>query len=301
MDEKNTNLIQIASFNCRGMRNSIKRKNVFEWLRSSYRGIVLLQETHSCLSDEQKWSKEWKGKIIFSHGEYNARGVGVLIPDYLINDFTIINSTIDQNGRFIFLQCKIFNTDIILVNLYCPTKDKVLAQSNFYAEIKSILDKYSDYKILIGGDLNTYLNIGMDKKGGKPETQTKFSENINSLMEEYDLADIWRVRNPEHKIFTRRENSKCGLIQSRLDYWLASISLTYQIEDTFIKPGNSSDHSIIGLSINFSENAKRGKGYWKFNNDLLSDKKYIELVKGVIKNTKDTVHFEKHAMGISEM
>ena len=197
MNEKNTNRIHITSFNCRGMRYSIKLKNVFEWLRSSYRGILLLQETHSFLTDEQKWSKEWKGKIIFSHREYNARGAAILIPEHLINDFIIINSTIDQNGRYIFLQCKIFNSEIILVNLYCPTKDKVSAQENFYVEIKNILDKYSDQKLLLGGDLNTYLNIGMDKKGGKHESQTKFSENINSLIEEYDFLYKEKIQNAD--------------------------------------------------------------------------------------------------------
>lgn len=33
---------------------------------------------------------------------------------------------------------------------------------------------------------------------------------------------------------------------------------------------------------------ERGKGYWKFNNTLLKDKKYIEEVKRTIKEVKNT-------------
>ena len=99
------------------------------------KGIVFLQETHSCSRDEQKWKQEWKGEIIFEHGEYNARGVAILIPEYLVQDI-------------------IFNSEILLVNLYCPTKDKVQAQNTLYEEIRQILENYGEIKhFLIGRGL----------------------------------------------------------------------------------------------------------------------------------------------------
>ena len=55
----------------------------------------------------------------------------------------------------------------------------------------------------------------MDKKGGVIEKQTLYAEKLISLSEEYSLVDIWRVRNPTKKKFTRRENSKNGYIHSR--------------------------------------------------------------------------------------
>lgn len=142
MNNIDNKIINFASFNCRGIRNVVKRANIFEWLRESYKGIILLQETHSCPSDHNKWSKEWKGDIIFAHGEYNAKGVAILIPDNLTKDINIKNQIIDPNGRYIFLECKIFETEIIFCNLYIPTKDKREEQENFYFEIKSILEKY---------------------------------------------------------------------------------------------------------------------------------------------------------------
>ena len=44
------------------------------------------------------------------------------------------------------------------------------------------------------------------------------------------------------------------------------------------------DHCPIALHIDFS-NFKRGKGYWKFNNALLSDPDYVTVVKRTLRDT----------------
>ena len=43
------------------------------------------------------------------------------------------------------------------------------------------------------------------------------------------------------------------------------------------KPSILTDHLAVSMSINCST-YPRGKGYWKFNNTLLQDEKYIEMV-----------------------
>ena len=75
--------IRINSFNCRGLRNPTKRANIFTWLKQNYHGITFLQETHSAPTDLSKWQHEWGGKIYFSHGEFNSKGVAILIPKNL--------------------------------------------------------------------------------------------------------------------------------------------------------------------------------------------------------------------------
>ena len=39
-----------------------------------------------------------------------------------------------------------------------------------------------------------------------------------------------------------------------------------------------SDHSIPSIELDF-RNFERGRGYWKFNNSLLKDPDYVEIVK----------------------
>ena len=50
-------------------------------------------------------------------------------------------------------------------------------------------------------------------------------------------------------------------------------------------PSYRSDHSIIEMNINLSE-FKHGKGYWKFNNSLLKNKNYLQLINKIIEEEK---------------
>ena len=75
----------------------------------------------------------------------------------------------------------------------------------------------------------------------------------------------WRRLNPTKK-------------QERLDYVLVSDSIFSFVTDSDIVPGYKTDHSDIILKLQLQD-LERGRNYWKFNNTLLKDKKYIEGVK----------------------
>ena len=288
--ESNLKSIIINSFNCRGLRNSTKRKSIFNWLKNNFLGLTLLQETHSCISDERMWQSEWGGEIKFSHGDYNARGTAILIPKNLGLNLEIENTETDGEGRFIIMNCKIENTSISLFNIYSPTKDNSKLQLKFLEFLHKTLEKNSSTNIVLGGDLNTYLNINLDKKGGKSELkESLYCQKLKYIMEEYTLCDIWRVRNPHSLKFTRVERGRGGIVQSRLDYFLVSIGLTYLIRKVDILPGLSSDHSIVTLTVDIQDTNIRGKGYWKFNNDLLLDNEYVNKIKNTINSIKQNI------------
>ena len=68
-------------------------------------------------------------------------------------------------------------------------------------------------------------------------------------------------------------------IQCRLDYLLVSEQLKQCVEDCKIIPNIHSDHSALALSVLFDESElPRGPGFWKFNNSLLSDTNYVQLL-----------------------
>ena len=56
---------------------------------------------------------------------------------------------------------------------------------------------------------------------------------------------------------------------------------------TNIIPGYRTDHSGVTLELTLNEN-ERGRGYWKFNNSLLKDHSYIQIVKDTISDVKQT-------------
>ena len=136
--------ISINSYNCRGMRSTQKRQNIFKWINSTYSRITLLQETHSILSDEQKWEREQGGGIYFAHGEFNARGVAILIPKSFKDKFKYIQGFKDNNGRFLLINCEIEENQFTIINLYSPTKDNIKGQISFIDNIKTKLEEFGD-------------------------------------------------------------------------------------------------------------------------------------------------------------
>ena len=282
--------ILLSSFNCRGIRNTKKRLGLFHWLKDTYEGIIFLQETHSIESDEKSWEREWGSKIYFSHCSSIRQGVAILMP--LNIDVKVTNIESDLNGRLIALTCEIEGNEFVLLNIYAPTKDKNTMQNNFLNYLHSTIEKYSDKNLIIGGDFNVCLNPELDKIGGRYEVQSNYCKKLINLLEEYSLIDIWRLRNLTLKQYTRRDRSSLGLVQARLDYWFVSTNLQYNIDKTFIKPGYQSDHSILCFQLQLLETQKRGKGTWKFNNGLLNDRKYVELMKATISTALQEVNFE---------
>ena len=97
------------------------------------------------------------------------------------------------------------------------------------------------------------------------------------MITQFDLCDIWRVRNPQTKRYTYR--TKKPLYQSILDYWIISNSIQDIITVTDIIPSLYSDHSAIILGAKLLKNDNRGKGYWKFNSSLLKQTDYVENLK----------------------
>ena len=75
--------------------------------------------------------------------------------------------------------------------------------------------------------------------------------------------------------------------RARLDYFLISENLLSLCPITKILPSYRSDHNIISLSINISDQ-KRGKGSWKLNNKLLENKELIKMIKEEIILIKQT-------------
>ena len=146
----NHKVLNINSYNCRGIRNIKKRQDIFKWLNTTHPGITLLQECHSTSSDEQKWEKDWGGGIYFAHGEFNARGVAILIPKSLNELFVYKSGLKDNNGRFLLINCEIEGNPYTIINIYSPTKDNIPAQINFLELIKDKLDEYGDRNILLG-------------------------------------------------------------------------------------------------------------------------------------------------------
>ena len=73
----------------------------------------------------------------------------------------------------------------------------------------------------------------------------------------------------------------------RLDYFILSESLFQYVTEADIIAGYRTDYNDITLKLKLFDNI-RGKGYWKFNNSLLKDNEYVDIVNQTIIEVKDT-------------
>jgi hypothetical protein len=172
-----------------------------------------------------------------------------------------------------------------LLNFYAPTKTNVQEQINAFEEIRPLIVNHHD-RLILGGDLNLYLDPKMDKKGGKYiDKRSKYEENLVNTMNELDLIDSWRTCNPNVERYTWRENTRNGIVQSRLDYFICPLSKIYDVKKTTIEISMYSDHNPITLQLYIKNQQTRGKGFWKFNTSLLTDETYMKKIKQIIETT----------------
>ena len=64
------------------------------------------------MNGTEKYST-WMGNLI-------VEGWATLIPKNLLESFELID---DNNGSLLLVDCKVFELEVILINVYSPTKD----------------------------------------------------------------------------------------------------------------------------------------------------------------------------------
>ena len=120
------------------------------------------------------------------------------------------------------------------------------------------------------------LNLQLDSYGSKSEKRDVVTK-IRDLMLDFNLVDIWRLRNPDKKCYMWKQNKP--LIQRRLDYWLIRDDFQDDVHNTGIISAIKTDHAAIALQISSVEKQPTGPSYWKFNSSLLEVPEYINLIK----------------------
>ena len=137
----------------------------------------------------------------------------------------------------------------------------------------------------MGGDFNLIFDCKFDVSGGNPILKKKYLAKLIEIKETLYLCDIWRIRNPNVKRFTFRQNHVSGFIERRLDFFLISNVLQESIIKTDVLASFCTDHSPILFSLQLKDMPTRGKGFWKFIESLTSNDEYVAKMKNQISET----------------
>ena len=123
-----------------------------------------------------------------------------------------------------------------------------------------------------------YKELDNFRKNENTENQSKLSQARRDYKKE-----IRRKRYLFDKAKTEKLIASKYQI-SRLDYFLISTDIAQYVEEADIGIRYKSDHNPISVKFKFVQQ-ERGRGNWKFNNNLLGDIEYVDLIKTCILET----------------
>ena len=95
------------------------------------------------------------------------------------------------------------------------------------------------------------------------------------IVDDIGLIDVFRKLYPNERSFTYE--SKSLKVISRIDFFLVSKSVENWVIKTNTKVSNVLDHKAVVLDLKILSE-KCGPGLWKFNNSLVEDNEYVELI-----------------------
>ena len=223
--------------------------------------------------------REWNVDYFIAGNSTNSRGVAVLINNSF--EFTVLSSHKDPEGRYIILEISVTNLyPFFLINVYGPNRD----DPDWFSTLFSKVTNLSNGSEIWTGDWNVALSE-LDIYNYPQLRNKQANMTINKFIKKSGLIDIWHTLYPNRKRFTWRSEKLCKA--SRLDYFLISEDILSFNPTTKILNAYKSDHNFIKLSINKSTQ-QRGKGIWKFNNALLENNEFIDMVKSEILLAQET-------------
>jgi exonuclease III len=270
---------KICTFNCNGLGNSTKRRDVFDYLRELNANIYFLQETHWKTEMEKYIRSAWGYDVLVCGKETNKNGVAILFNnnfEYVLHD--VIR---DPNGCYIVADIEFLKKRFTVVNNYGPSAGD---DPGFVNVLQDRIDQFNNNLKILGGDWNCCMNMRLDARDyATIDHRPRTREKLKDFMAKNELFDVARELYPEKRMYSWRKFTSHK--QARLDYFLVSKELLTDTNSVETKTSHCSDHSCVLLNLN-REQFKRDRPFWKFNGGLLSDRKYVQEIKKVIHDTK---------------
>lgn len=268
------------SLNVNGLLHQAKRRAIFSMTRNGMYDFALLQEAHSTSKTERIWTSEWGGRIYYSHGLSNARGVMILFP--WNSDIQVPGQQFqDSKGRLLILQIKKGESLFIICNIYAPTQEHLEDQIATVDQLEEQMVKMEPVNIVMRGDFNICmdgkLDRGISSQHGPSSEGGRYRARVEALLDSLHLVDLLRTLHPTTKQFSFRPAQAA----SRLDYWFTSEHMVDSSASSTITPYPLSDHTAITLRVG-NIPTTRGPGLWRLDNDLILKEEYCNMVRDLL-------------------
>lgn len=186
--------LNTVSWNVKGLNHPVKRRKVLNHLKQFNAGIIFLQETYLRSADNDRFMASWAGQHFHSTFQAKARGVSILVARGVV--FEPLDITADKNGRFVIVTGKLFNMNVVLANVYAPNID----DAAFFVRLFSNLPDLGQHHLILGGDLNCWLDQALDRSSTKPGAVSKSALQIQSFLSECGISDVFSSTQKRNSI-----------------------------------------------------------------------------------------------------
>uniref|UniRef100_A0A3Q3B6N5 Reverse transcriptase domain-containing protein n=1 Tax=Kryptolebias marmoratus TaxID=37003 RepID=A0A3Q3B6N5_KRYMA len=270
--------LKIASLNVNGLSSPVKRKRVLAKLKKDGIQIALLQETHMSKQEHDKFKSFGYSNTFYSSCRNSRkRGVITLISNSL--NFELISEKGDKEGRFVIIKGRIDNVVVTIVNIYVPPE----SDRTFLKTLFDTIISFSEGVLVCAGDWNTIPNYALDTTSNKRQ-KTGRSKDLNILIREMGMFDVWRDLHIKEKEFTHY--SSTHKVHSRIDLFLMNTIDRSKVKECLIGTSDISDHNIIYLSIGLSNRPR--STLWRLNIGILNNEATTkEIRKEITECVKD--------------
>ena len=187
-------LLKIVSWNVKGLNHPVKRRRVFSHIKQFKPAFIFLQETHIRGSNNPCLMSRWAGQHFHSSFQAKARGVSILVDQNI--QFVHHNVISDTNGRFIIVSGKLYNTMMVLANVYAPNVDDVGFLERFFSSLPDL----SLHSLILGGDFNCWLDPVLDRSSPNPDSISRSASFIHSFLSNFGISDVWCSLHPNKRV-----------------------------------------------------------------------------------------------------
>ena len=151
---------------------------------------------------------------------------------------------------------------------------------------------YAKYKenIVLAGDMNCCLR--KQDRSTRTHLNDKSRLALENVVNKFNLKDTWASlsNDPGFTYIDKRHGTK-----SRLDYLFVNNFTKLSNDDVCISVCPCGpDHSAVIVKLHVSS-TKRGRGYWKMNNELLENQDFNTNVSNIINDVRNQYKSQSHA------
>ena len=171
-----------------------------------------------------------------------SRGVGIVCNVSL--DFEDLEVKRDFDGRLINLKLSIHDWQLQIMCIYASNDPT--GRSEFFSGLWR--HTFPGIPLFLGGDFNCIDGPELDKAGSDSLFGDKGSVELKDFADSLSLCDVFRVKFPRRKLFTR--HNKSDTIMSRIDRIYAPTSMISDASEYTFDPCSYSDRDLVSVKFN---------------------------------------------------